>query len=80
MHGGVICVLFHSYCISLALSNTVDFSFGFRAISSTSAFPPAEAALMRGGRASEVRLLKNVTVLHLAALHGADEVGPGVEF
>ena len=63
-----------SYCISLALSNTAEFDSGFRAISSTCGCSPREAELLRGGRAGEVRLLKNVTPLHLAALHGGNEV------
>ena len=61
------------YCISLAASNATRFSFGFGAISTTLLCSPGEAALFRGAQGC-VRLLKNVTALHLAALHGADQV------
>jgi hypothetical protein len=62
------------YCICLAASDAARFSFGFDAISTTLLCAPGEAVLFRGAQGCEVRLLKNVTVLHLAALHGADQV------
>lgn len=62
------------YCISLAASDAARFSFGFDAISTTLLCAPVEAVLFRGAQGCDVRLLKNVTVLHLAALHGADQV------
>ncbi len=37
--------------------------------------PSSPAAdCFRGGKRGEIRLLKNISVLHLAALHGADQV------
>ncbi len=63
-----------SYCINLALQNVAEFSFVFGAICSATLCSPGEVDLLRGGCANAVRLLKNITVLHLAALHASDEV------
>jgi hypothetical protein len=63
-----------SHCISIAASDTARFLPAIRIAVAAPASPSAAADLFRGGRRGEVRLLSGVTVLHLAALHGVDEV------
>ena len=63
-----------SHCISIAASDTARFSPAICIAVAAPASPSAAADLFRGGRRGEVRLLSGVTVLHLAALHGVDEV------
>jgi hypothetical protein len=71
----IILTLAFSYCINLALSDTTTLSAGFAAIS-TACSPSSPAVdCFRGGRQGEIRLLKGISVLHLAALHGVDQVG-----
>jgi hypothetical protein len=60
--------------MSLALSDTAELSFGFAVIPIACSSSSPAADCFRGGQHGEIRLLKNISVLHLAALHGADQV------
>jgi hypothetical protein len=69
----ILTLIAFSYCIEMAISDSARFAFGFRLIDTVGMALSEEAAFFRGGRVGELRLLKNVTVLHLAVLHASNE-------